>query len=184
VRAIAAIGRALDAVSNTVGRAVMWLAVLLVLVQFAVVVLRYGFSTSLIQMQEGVIYLHATLFMLAIGYTMLHEGHVRVDILYAGWSAKRRAATDLAGVLLAVIPFCLVVLWTCWPFVAASWRIREGAIAYGGIPYQYLLKSLIPAMAVLLLVQALGHLCRCVLTLAGRRDDHRGDGSSGVAEGA
>jgi TRAP-type mannitol/chloroaromatic compound transport system permease small subunit len=181
VRAISALGRALDAVSNTVGRAVMWLAVLLVLVQFAVVLLRYGFSTSLIQMQEGVIYLHATLFMLAIAYTMLHEGHVRVDILYSGWSAKRRAAVDLAGVLLAVMPFALLVLWTCWPFVAASWRIREGAIAYGGIPYQYLLKSLIPAMAVLLLLQAVGHLCRCVLTLAGLRADHR---AGRVAEGA
>jgi TRAP-type mannitol/chloroaromatic compound transport system permease small subunit len=119
--------------------------------------------------------------MLAIAYTMLHEGHVRVDILYAGWSAKRRAAVDLAGVLLAVIPFALLVLWTCWPFVATSWRIREGAIAYGGIPYQYLLKSLIPAMAVLLLLQALGHLCRCVLTLAGLRADHR---AGRVAEGA
>jgi TRAP-type mannitol/chloroaromatic compound transport system permease small subunit len=181
VRAVAALGRVLDAVSNTVGRVVMWLAVLLVLLQFAVVLLRYGFSTSLIQMQEGVIYLHATLFMLAIAYTMLHEGHVRVDILYAGWSPRRRAAVDLVGMLVAVIPFALLVLWTCWPFVAASWRIREGAIAYGGIPYQYLLKSLIPAMAVLLLLQALGHLCRCVLTLAGLRGDHR---AGRVAEGA
>ncbi len=181
MRAVAALGRALDAVSNTLGRVVMWLAVLLVLVQFAVVLLRYGFSTSLIQMQEGVIYLHATLFMLGIAYTMLHEGHVRVDILYAGWSARRRAAVDLAGVLLAVIPFCLLVLWTCWPFVAASWRIREGAIAYGGIPFQYLLKSLIPAMAVLLLLQAVGHLCRCVLTIAGVRRDHR---AGAVTEGA
>jgi TRAP-type mannitol/chloroaromatic compound transport system permease small subunit len=171
--ALAALGRALDAVSDMVGRLVMWLAALLVLVQFAVVVLRYGFSTSLIQMQESVIYLHATLFMLAIAYTMLHEGHVRVDILYAGASPRRRAAIDLAGVVLAVIPFALLVLWTCWPFVAASWRIREGAIAYGGIPYQYLLKSLIPAMAGLLLLQGIAHGCRCVLTIAGLRADHR-----------
>lgn len=181
MQAVSFIAALLDRVNNAVGRVVMWLAVLLVLVQFAVVLLRYGFSTSLIQMQEGVIYLHATLFMLAIAYTMLHEGHVRVDILYAGWSRRRRAAVDLAGVLLAVIPFALLVLWTCWPFVAAAWRIREGAIAYGGIPYQYLLKSLIPAMAVLLLLQAVGHLCRCVLTLAGARDDHR---AGRVAEGA
>lgn len=179
--ALAALGRALDRFSDLVGRTVMWLAALLVLVQFAVVVLRYGFSTSLIQMQESVIYIHATLFMLAIAYTMLHEGHVRVDILYAGWSARRRAAVDLAGVLVAVIPFCLLMLWTCWPFVEASWRIREGAIAYGGIPYQYLLKSLIPAMAALLLLQAIAHAVRCVLTVAGLRADHR---AGRVSEGA
>lgn len=77
---IAAIGRALDRVTDTVGRVVMWLAVLVVLVQLAVVLLRYGFSTSFIQLQESVIYTHATLFMLGIAFTMLHEGHVRVDI--------------------------------------------------------------------------------------------------------
>jgi TRAP-type mannitol/chloroaromatic compound transport system permease small subunit len=185
VRALSLLAALLDGFTNAVGRVVMWLAVLLVLVQFAVVLLRYGFSTSLIQMQEGVIYLHATLFMLAIAYTMLHEGHVRVDILHAKWSPRRRAAVDLAGILLAVIPFALLVLWTCWPFVAAAWRIREGAIAYGGIPYQYLLKSLIPAMAVLLLVQAIAHLCRCMLTIAGLRADHRADFRAGrVSEGA
>jgi len=173
MKALGTLGRALDGLSDLIGRIVMWLAVALVLVQFAVVVLRYGFSTSLIQMQEGVIYIHAALFMLAIAYTMLHEGHVRVDILYAGMGARRRALIDLIGVLVAVIPFCLLMLWTCWPFVAASWRIREGAIAYGGIPFQYLLKSLIPAMAVLLLLQAVAHLCRCALTLAGLRGDHR-----------
>lgn len=173
MKALAAAGRTLDGLSDVVGRVVMWLAALLVLVQFAVVVLRYGFSTSLIQVQEAVIYIHATLFMLAIAYTMRHEGHVRVDILYAAMPPRRRALVDLIGVLVAVIPFCVLMLWTCWPFVAASWRIREGAIAYGGIPYQYLLKSLIPAMAVLLLLQAVAHLCRCVLTLAGLRDDLR-----------
>jgi TRAP-type mannitol/chloroaromatic compound transport system permease small subunit len=173
MRALGAVGRTLDGLSDMVGRVVMWLAILLVLVQFAVVVLRYGFSTSLIQMQEGVIYIHAALFMLAIAYTMRHEGHVRVDILYAGMPPRRRALVDLIGVLVAVIPFCVLMLWTSWPFVASSWRIREGAIAYGGIPYQYLLKSLIPAMAVLLLLQAVAHLCRCILTLAGLRGNHR-----------
>ena len=170
---IAARARALDRVTDTVGRVVMWLAVLLVLTQLAVVLLRYGFSTSFIQLQESVIYTHATLFMLGIAFTMLHEGHVRVDILYADMTPRRRAWIDLAGVVLAVIPFASLVLWTCWPFVAVSWRIREGAIAYGGLPFQYLLKSLIPAMAVLLLIAAIAHLCRCMLTIAGHRADHR-----------
>lgn len=171
---IAALARGLDRIGDSVGRVVMWLAVLLVFLQLAVVLLRYGFSTSFIQLQESVVYTHATLFMLGIAYTMLYEGHVRVDILHAGLSPKRRALIDLAGVILAAIPFALLVLWTSWPFVAASWRIREGAIAYGGLPFQYLLKSLIPAMAILLLLQAIAHGCRCVLTLAGRRPDHRG----------
>jgi TRAP-type mannitol/chloroaromatic compound transport system permease small subunit len=178
---IAAVARALDRITDAVGRAAMWLAVLLVLAQLAVVLLRYGFSTSFIQLQEGVIYAHATLFMLGIAFTLLHEGHVRVDILYADMAPRRRAWVDLIGVVVAAIPFAALVLWTSWPFVAASWRIREGAIAYGGLPFQYLLKSLIPAMAALLLVAAVAHLCRCVLTIAGRRPDHRGGRAADAA---
>jgi TRAP-type mannitol/chloroaromatic compound transport system permease small subunit len=171
---IEALAHALDRLTDAVGRVVMWLAVVLVLAQLTVVLLRYGFSTSFIQLQESVVYTHATLFMLGIAYTMLHEGHVRVDILYAEWTPRRRALIDLVGMLVAAIPFALLVLVTCWPFVASSWRIREGAIAYGGLPFQYLLKSLIPAMATLLLIAAIAHVCRCIATIAGRRADHRG----------
>jgi len=171
---ITVLARTLDRIGDSVGRAVMWLAVLLVVLQLAVVLLRYGFSTSFIQLQESVVYTHATLFMLGIAYTMLHEGHVRVDILYADLSPRRRALIDLIGIVFAAIPFALLVLWTSWPFVSASWRIREGAIAYGGLPFQYLLKSLIPLMAFLLLLQAVAHLCRSALVLAGELADHRG----------
>ncbi|PJF45816.1 MAG: C4-dicarboxylate ABC transporter permease, partial [Candidatus Thermofonsia Clade 3 bacterium] len=82
----------------------MWLALLLVLLQFAVVVLRYAFGTSFIMMQEGVIYLHAILFMLSIGYTYLVDQHVRVDVLYAGWPPRRKALVDLLAVLVGVLP--------------------------------------------------------------------------------
>jgi TRAP-type mannitol/chloroaromatic compound transport system permease small subunit len=164
------VSRGLDRVNDWIGRRVFWLALLLVLLQFAVVVLRYAFGTSFIMMQEGVLYLHATLFMLGCGYTYLHDGHVRVDVFYGEASEKRKAVVDLIGVLVAVIPFCLLVIWISWPFVRRSWAILEGPLFYGGIPAVFLLKSLIPAFAVLILLQAVSILCRCVLVLAGRLD--------------
>lgn len=170
MRAVAALGRALDAVSNTLGRVVMWLAVLLVLVQFAVVLLRYGFSTSLIQMQEGVIYLHATLFMLGIAYTMLHEGHVRVDILYARLTPRGKAWIDVAGHLLFLAPSLVVILLWSWPMVRRSWAILEGPISVGGIPASFLLKSLVPAFCVLLLIQGFSALVRDLARLMERSD--------------
>ncbi|MCX7684316.1 MAG: TRAP transporter small permease subunit [Acetobacteraceae bacterium] len=150
----------------------MWLSLLLVLVQFAVVVLRYAFGTSFIMMQEGVIYLHAILFMLAIGYTFLVDQHVRVDVLYAGWSARRRALVDLIAVLVGVLPFCALVVWASWSYVLVSWRFGEGPMAVGGLPFTPFLKSMIPAMAVLLALQSLSIAVRCVAVLRGVAETH------------
>lgn len=142
------------------------------LVQFTVVLLRYAFGMSYIMMQEGVIYLHAILFMLAIGYTFLVDQHVRVDVFYATWSVKRRALVDLLAVLICVLPFCGLVLWASWGYVAVSWRFGEGPMAVGGLPFTPLLKSMIPAMAVLLALQSLSIGIRCIAVLRGLADTH------------
>lgn len=162
----------LDEASDRLGRVVMWLAGVLVAVQFAVVVLRYAYGSSYIWMQESVIYLHATLFMLAIGWVYLHDAHVRVDVLYAGWSARAKALADLLGILVAVLPFCALVIWACWPYVSMSWRLKEGPMFVGGLPFLYLLKSLIPAMAVLLGAQAISLALRAAAVLAGAAETH------------
>lgn len=179
---LAAIARGCDWINEQVGRRLMWLAALLVLIQFSVVVLRYLFGTSFIAMQESVIYVHATLFMLTIGYTFLHDGHVRVDVFYASFSPRGRALIDLVGTLIAVIPFCALVLWFSWGFVGASWKMREGPMFVGGLPFVYLLKTTIPVFAVLLLLQAVAIAIKSTLVLAGRdvrvfETGHSGEGA-------
>lgn len=163
---------AADAMSRALAGMVKWLALLLVLAQFAVVVLRYIYGSSYVWMQESVTYTHAILFMLAIGYTFLVDGHVRVDVLYAGWSARRRALVDLLGILIAVLPFCALMIWASWPDVARSWRLGEGPMQYGGLPLTPLFKSLLPAMAVLLAIQAASIAIRAAAVLAGRAETH------------
>ena len=157
----------LDAVNRVTGQAVRWLALAMVLVQFAVVVLRYGFGMSWIAVNESVLYMHAALFMLGAGYTLLVDAHVRVDIFYARAAPRGRAAIDAAGHLLLAIPALAALLWWSWPSVANSWAILEGPISVGGIPASFLLKSLIPAFCVLLLVQSLACLLRALAGLAG-----------------
>ena len=124
----------LDAVNHAVGMTVRWLALFMVLLQFAVVVLRYVFGISFIFLNEGVLYMHAALFMLGAGYTLLVDAHVRVDIFYARLSARGRAAVDLLGHLGFLLPSMLVVLWFTWPSVRNSWAVLEGPISVGGIP--------------------------------------------------
>lgn len=145
----------LDAVNRAVGMTVRWLALAMVLLQFAIVVLRYVFGISFIFLNEGVLYMHAALFMLGAGYTLLVDAHVRVDIFYARLAPRGRAAVDLLGHLGFLLPSMLAVAWFTWPSVRNSWAVLEGPISVGGIPASFLLKSLIPAFCLLLAVQGL-----------------------------
>ena len=154
------IADALDTLNRAVGLAVRWAALGMVLLQFALVLLRYVFGVSSIALNEGVLYLHGALFMLAAGFALLLDGHVRVDIFYARRSPRGRALTDIGGHLFLLAPAMLTLLWWSWPMVTASWAILEGPISVGGIPASFLLKSLVPAFCVLVLVQALACLLR------------------------
>jgi TRAP-type mannitol/chloroaromatic compound transport system permease small subunit len=138
-----------------------------VLVQFVVVVLRYAYGSSFVWLQEGVVYLHAFLFMLAIGYAYLLDAHVRVDFFYASWTERTKAWVDLGGVVVAVLPFCALLIWASWGYVARSFAAGEGPMQYGGLPLQPWLKSLILAMAGLLALQGLSVAVRAVAVLAG-----------------
>jgi TRAP-type mannitol/chloroaromatic compound transport system permease small subunit len=155
----------LDSVNRTVGNVVRWCAILMVLVQFGIVLLRYVFGISFIALNESVLYLHATLFMLGAGYTLLVDGHVRVDIFYAKASRRRQSVIDLFGHLVLLIPSMTVLLVWSWPSVRNSWSILEGPISVGGIPASFLLKSLIPAFCALLLIQSVACLLRDLVRL-------------------
>ena len=168
MRPLLALADAIDGTSRLIGRTVKWLAVLLVVVQFAVVVMRYAFGASFAWAQESVIYLHAMLFMLAIGYVYMLDAHVRVDFFWANWSERSRAGLELAGILCFVWPFCALVVWASWGYVAMSFRLSEGPMQVGGLPFQPWLKGLILAMICLLAVQALSVAIRSVAVLAGR----------------
>ena len=104
-----AVVRIIDGFNEWVGRAVSWLVVLMVINVFCVVVLRYIFSVGWIWMQETYVWMHGTVFMLGAGYTLLHDGHVRIDLFYREASARYKAAVNLVGSLFLALPliWCL-----------------------------------------------------------------------------
>jgi len=161
--------RALDWINRTVGAFVCWLALAMVLVQFAIVVLRYVFGISFIAVNESVLYMHAALFMLGAGYTLLVDQHVRVDIFYAKARPQVQAVIDIFGHVALLLPSMATLLYWSWPSVRNSWRILEGPISVGGIPASFLLKSLIPAFCILLIVQSFACLLRNIILLRARR---------------
>ncbi len=162
----------LDRISTAIGRAGAWLALGLVLVTFLVVVLRYQFDTGSIALQEAALYLHAALFMLGAAWTLKLDGHVRVDVLYRHFGARGQAIADLFGTLAFLLPTCAFLLWISLDYVEAAWRVREGSPEAGGLPYVYLLKTLIPVASLLLAIQGLSQLLRRAGELAQTGREH------------
>lgn len=147
------------------GRTVSWLSLLLVLVTFFVVVLRYVFDTGSIALQETSSYLHASIFLIGMAYTMQQNAHVRVDIFYARCSAQSKAWIDLFGTLFLLLPFMLFITWISWRYISDSWSVLEGSREAGGLPGVFLLKSLILVMTGLLSLQACTQIARNIITI-------------------
>lgn len=161
------IGNMLDRFSELTGRLTAWLTLLMVLVTFAVVVMRYVFDAGLIWVQESVIWMHACVFMLGAAYTLRHEEHVRVDIFYRGMSERRRALIDALGVVVFLLPLCAFLAIKAWDFVAVSWAIREASRESGGLPYPLipLLKTVILVMPIAVSLQGLSLLLHAIRRL-------------------
>lgn len=163
----------IDRLTTGIGRAVAWLALVVVLLQFALVLARYLFGLGSIWMTEAVIYGHATLFMLAAAWTLRAGGHVRVDVFYAEASERAKAAIDLIGAILLLLPFALVLIWLSVPYAARSWAVLERSQEASGLPLVFLLKTLIPLFALLMALQGVAQAIRAVNALTGRADAAR-----------
>jgi TRAP-type mannitol/chloroaromatic compound transport system permease small subunit len=118
-------------------------------------------------LQESLLYLNALLFVLGSAYTLKHDGHVRVDIFYSRMSSRNKALIDLAGTLLLLLPVCGFILWSSWDYVALSWRVREGSAETSGLPFIYLLKTLILVLAALLSWQGVAEILKALRLLRG-----------------
>lgn len=162
----------MDRLSDAIGSVCAVLTLIMVLLTVLIVVLRYAFGIGTIALQESVIYLHGAVFLLGIPYALRHDAHVRVDLLYTGYAERRRAWLNLIGHVVFLLPVAGFLLWSSLPYAAASWRVLETSSEVGGIPAIYLLKSLIPLAAILLILQGLSEIAKLIrqLGLLGKPD--------------
>ena len=161
---------ALDRISVAIGKGAAWLTLVMVVVTFVIVVMRYVFDFNLIWVQESVTWMHAAVFMLGAAYTLRDEEHVRVDIVYRKASERQRAWIDLLGVLVFLLPMCLFLAYKSWDFVAVSWSIREASPESGGLPFPLrpLLKTVLIIMPVAVALQGLSLTLKSLETIRGR----------------
>ncbi len=162
--------RRLEVTAEYLGRVVAWATLLMVIITFVVVLLRYLFDTGWIAMQESVTYLHAMVFMLGAAYTLKHGGHVRVDIFYQRFGMRGRAWVNLLGTLFLLFPLAIFIFTVSWDYVADSWKVLEGSREAGGLPGVFLLKSLILVLPATLLLQGLALFLKSLVVLRGRED--------------
>ena len=159
--------KAIDTLNGWVGKAVSWVTLVLVVVVFVDVVMRYMFNTSFVFTQELEWHLFAVIFLIGAGYTLLQDGHVRVDIIYQRLRPKAKAWVNLVGVIFFLIPGCVLVITTSWQFVYTAWTVMEGSPDPGGIPFRFIVKGTIPVGFGLLLLQGIALGLRSLMVLLG-----------------
>lgn len=155
----------IDTLNETIGRCVSWLTFFMAIVMFITVILRYAFNMGWIWMQESVMFMHGFVFMLAGGYTLLAEEHVRIDIFYRPMSEKKKAIVNIIGIFFLLFPTCCVIFYFAYPYVSDSWSVLEDSKEAGGLPGVFLLKSAILAFPILVALQGIAKLIRAFKTL-------------------
>lgn len=168
-RLLARVAQSIESFSEWTGRITAWLIPALVLLVSYDVTMRYLFQAGSVALQELEWHLFALIFLCGAAYTLRHDEHVRVDVFYRSrfMDERRRALVDLAGALVFLLPFCLLIISSSWPFVYNAWQFNEGSPDPGGLPYRFLLKAAIPLGFGLLALQGVAGICRNLLTLLG-----------------
>ena len=158
-----------DQINEWIGSFIVTSAVFLfILVIFSNVILRYVFNTSFVFMAELEWHVFAFIFLMGAGYTLLHDGHVRVDIFYSMMDRKKQALINLLGVIFFLIPSCYLVLTTTIPWVIVAYEVGEVSINPGGIPARFLLKATLPAGYFLMLIQGILLCVKSAFILLGK----------------
>nr|CRH04403.1 Putative C4-dicarboxylate transporter family protein, DctQ subunit [Candidatus Magnetococcus massalia] len=155
----------LDSLIRHIGHGVAWLNGLLVLVIITQVVLRYGFNSGLVPLEELQWHIYATAMMFGISYAVVSDSHIRVDVLHNLYSDRAKRIIEIIGILLFLLPFAWVVFHHSLDFVYDSWRVSETSDAPTGLPYRWAIKSVISISFGLLLLAAFSRLVRDVTLL-------------------
>ncbi len=165
------IAHILETLSEYTGRCLAWLVLLLVLLVSYDVTMRYLFNSGSIALQELEWHLFSLIFLLGAAYTFKHDDHVRLDLFYQSrfMTDRRRAWVNIFGDLFLLIPFCLLIIISSWPFVSQSFIHAEASPDPGGLPLRWLLKAIIPAGFILLMLQGIADLFKNIRALTDKQ---------------
>lgn len=149
------LARKIDRFQDAFGRALSWLMLAMVLTVFFDVVMRYAIRRTFVATQELEWYIFAITYLMAGGYVMLWDEHVRVDILYSRLSPRKRALMDFILLFVFFFPSALLIIYTTWPFFRNAVMVWEGSPDPGGIPARWALKGVIIVAFTIMVIQGI-----------------------------
>lgn len=158
----------LDNVVGRIGNVVSWSTFLLIFTIVTNVILRYVFNRGMIALEELQWHLFALIILFGLSYTMVKDAHIKVDVLYSQFSPRRKAWIDLFSIVFMLMPFVCIVFWHSVDFVYRSWELGESSVVQQGLPWRWLIKSVIPISFILFGVAAVSRIIRILIFLFGR----------------
>lgn len=167
MNALLACARLIDALTERVGRAAAWIVLAATLISAGNALARYALGESSNAWLEIQWYLFGALFLLAAGYTLKHDGHVRIDVFYNRFGPRGRAWIDLFGGLFFLMPMTLLLAWLSWPMFAEAWATHELSPDAGGL-VRWPVKLLLPLGFALLALQGAAEIIKRIGVLSGR----------------
>ena len=170
VAALLKLSRLIDALSEFVGRWVSWLILFAVLVSAGNAIVRKAFDSSSNAWLEIQWYLFAAVFLLAAGYTMLRQEHVRIDVILGRFSKRTQIIIEAVCIVVFLFPFCFAVIDLVWPLVIKAYRTGEMSSNAGGL-IRWPVFALVPAGFSLLLLQGVSEFIKRIAFLKGLIDD-------------
>jgi TRAP-type mannitol/chloroaromatic compound transport system permease small subunit len=170
VRALLAVSRAIDYFNVRLGKAVAWLIVVAVTVSTANAIIRKLLNQSSNAWLELQWYLFGAVFLFCAAWTLIANEHIRIDIVNNFFSRRARNWVDLIGHTFALLPFCLVMIWTSVPFFLTSYRLGERSFSAGGLP-QWPAKLLVPVAFTILLIQSFSEIIKRIAIIRGAIPD-------------
>lgn len=165
-----ALSRAIDALNTFIGKSVAWLVLVAVLISAINAVSRKLFNVSSNAWLEAQWYLFSAVFLIAAGYTLLNNEHVKVDLLYSRYSRRTQLLVEIFGTLFFLLPFCLVTVYLSWPIVTAKFASGEVSNNTGGLML-WPVWALVPIGFGLLALQGLSELIKRIAILNGTMPD-------------
>jgi TRAP-type mannitol/chloroaromatic compound transport system permease small subunit len=166
VKALLALARLIDALTERVGRVVIWLVLTATLISAGNAMIRYTLGESSNAWLEIQWYLFGAMFLLGAGYTLKHNGHVRIDIFYNRFGPRGQAWIDLVGGLLFLMPMAMLLAWLAWPMFHEAWITQEMSPDAGGL-LRWPVKLLLPLGFGLLALQGVAEVIKRIGVLSG-----------------
>ena len=155
----------LNNIVKRVAETTAWLNVILIGVILLQVVMRYGFSKGMVPLEELMWHLYAIAFMFGMAYSITTDSHIRVDIVHMSLSRKSQHIIEILGILLLLMPFLVILFHHSVDWAYEAWRVNESSANPTGLPYRWVIKSVVPISALLMFIAAFARLLQEALLL-------------------